>query len=386
MTRKVTHDPNLSWLLDAVWGTDDETGARGATYRVIPNTRRARMLVPDEDAIAVAALRAGAGTRSARAQRARSLAAIGVRAGVFRDRVRVPADDPVSAVDRRGVRGAGRVARLRRSPSEPLPQARPAGAHARRAGDRVREGRVERPDRRERSSGAHRAHRARGRRAHRRARADRAPRAPRVPAAVDAPDAGGPAAVRTRRAAERPGCVDHGRTGAGNERGARPDRGASAPTARGRGRLGARNPCREHPRARRRPRRPSRLTAGRRLARRLVAVEPRPRPRVACGPGTGSTAARTCRWGSTSRISCSSGASSAIARRSIARSGSPPRRRRRCWPRSGTTRRRERRYVPSTLPRSACGTSRRRASASPRTRGSSPVPSRRSASAIDELA
>ena len=97
MTRKVTHDPNLSWLLHAVWGTVDETGARGATYRVIPNTRRARMLVPDEDAIAVAALRAGAGTRSPRAQRARSLVAIGVRAGVFRDRVRVPADDPMSA-------------------------------------------------------------------------------------------------------------------------------------------------------------------------------------------------------------------------------------------------------------------------------------------------
>ena len=97
MTGRATQDPNLSWLLDAVWGTDDETGARGATYRVIPNTRRARMLVPDEDAIAIAALRAGAGTRSPRAQRARSVAAIGVRAGVFRDRVRMPADDPLSA-------------------------------------------------------------------------------------------------------------------------------------------------------------------------------------------------------------------------------------------------------------------------------------------------
>ncbi len=96
MTRTVTHDPNLSWLLDAVWGTDPETGARGTSYRVIPNTRRARMLVPDDDTIAVAALRAGAGTRSPRAQRARSLATLGLRAGVFRDRVRMPADDLLS--------------------------------------------------------------------------------------------------------------------------------------------------------------------------------------------------------------------------------------------------------------------------------------------------
>ncbi len=97
MTGRVMRDPNLSWLLDAVWGTDDDKGSGGATYRVIPNARRARMLVPDDDTIAVAALRAGAGTRSPRAQRARSLAAIGVRAGVFRDRVRMPTDDPLVA-------------------------------------------------------------------------------------------------------------------------------------------------------------------------------------------------------------------------------------------------------------------------------------------------
>ena len=100
MTPSATPDPNLSWLLDTLWGSSSTPMSPGATYRVIPGARRARMLVPENAAVAAVALRAGGGTRSPRAQRARSGAAALVRLGVFRDRVRAPADDPLHATIR----------------------------------------------------------------------------------------------------------------------------------------------------------------------------------------------------------------------------------------------------------------------------------------------
>jgi hypothetical protein len=99
MTRPAPQHPNLAWLLDVVWGPALRDGAidGASAYRVIPSARRARMLVPADDAVATVALRAGGGTRSPRAQRARSIAAMLLRTGAFRDRVWVEPDDPLRA-------------------------------------------------------------------------------------------------------------------------------------------------------------------------------------------------------------------------------------------------------------------------------------------------
>jgi hypothetical protein len=107
--------PDLEWLIETVWGRGTTNG-RSTTLRVIPSERRARMLVPEDRAAAAAALRAAGGTRSRRAQRARSLSAGLLRLGWFHDRVAVPSDDPLSAgiAEACGVPGVTLAAAIRR--------------------------------------------------------------------------------------------------------------------------------------------------------------------------------------------------------------------------------------------------------------------------------
>ena len=77
-------DADLQWLLDVLWGdaegvrisrTPSAAPASASSFVVVPSVRRARAFVPAGRAAARGALRAGAGTRSGRAQRERALAA-----------------------------------------------------------------------------------------------------------------------------------------------------------------------------------------------------------------------------------------------------------------------------------------------------------------------
>jgi hypothetical protein len=95
MTGSPTRDPNLTWLLDALWGSSDDSSGVGLAYRVIPSARRARMLVPDDAALAALALRSGGGARSLGSHATRAAAAVLVLGGAFRDRVHAPPDDPL---------------------------------------------------------------------------------------------------------------------------------------------------------------------------------------------------------------------------------------------------------------------------------------------------
>jgi hypothetical protein len=98
--------PDLAWLADILWGglegvavTLNAAAPAGTStverYRVVPNARTPRMLVPDGRRAGAAALRAGAGTRSGAARFQRSAAAAALGAGTrgvaFRDRLEVHA-------------------------------------------------------------------------------------------------------------------------------------------------------------------------------------------------------------------------------------------------------------------------------------------------------
>jgi hypothetical protein len=100
MRRDRLTDPDLAWLVDVLWGSEDGTVADrpmpgGTPYVVVPGPHGARAILPAGRDAARAALVAGAGTRSRGAQRGRSLAAVAARTGILRPRLFVRGDDPL---------------------------------------------------------------------------------------------------------------------------------------------------------------------------------------------------------------------------------------------------------------------------------------------------
>jgi hypothetical protein len=108
--------PDLRWLIDVVWGdlagvsvdTDPDPGGAIERYLVVPSAARPRMLLPDDPAVASAALRSFNALRLPRVRWARAAASALVRAGAgkvaFRDRLTIrgspQADTPARAFAR----------------------------------------------------------------------------------------------------------------------------------------------------------------------------------------------------------------------------------------------------------------------------------------------
>ncbi|MFL5791476.1 MAG: hypothetical protein ACJ76A_08220 [Actinomycetota bacterium] len=102
LIRDRSADPDLTWLIDVLWGSEDGSVADrpmpgGTAYVVVPGPHRPRAILPARADAARAALIAGAGTRSRAAQRGRALAAQAARFGLLRPSLFVRGDDPLRA-------------------------------------------------------------------------------------------------------------------------------------------------------------------------------------------------------------------------------------------------------------------------------------------------